>query len=238
MQIVDFTIAHIEQAAQIAKQNYEEERGLLPALPPIDTVPDSLPFVENGLGVAAFEGDMLVGFLCAAGQFKNAFRSTDATGVFSPMAVNGTIGANRANIYARMYQAVGEKWARAGAASHGICLYAHDTETQQQFFRYGFGLRCVDAIRVMDEIDALPCAGCEFTELAPDELPLILSLDHMLDAHMASCPTFILRPSDTQGSFFKKIEHFQSVFFVVKYDGEIVAYAREGGQIALTATKN
>jgi GNAT superfamily N-acetyltransferase len=226
MQIADFTATHIEQAAQIAKQNYEEERGFVPALPPIDTIPDLTPFAENGLGVAAFEGNAMVGFLCAVGPFKNAFRSTDATGVFSPMGVNAAIGENRANIYARMYQAAGEKWARAGAASHGICLYAHDTETQQQFFRYGFGLRCVDAVRGMDEINAPPCSGYDFMELIPDELPQILPLDHMLDAHMATCPTFILRPSDTQVSFSKKIEHFQSVFFVAKHEGKIVAYVR------------
>ena len=77
MQIVDFTVAHIEQAAQIAKQNYEEERGVVPALPPIDAVPDLTPYVKNGLGVAAFDGDTMLGFLCAVGPFPNAFRSTD-----------------------------------------------------------------------------------------------------------------------------------------------------------------
>jgi hypothetical protein len=33
MHIVDFTAAHIEQAVQIAKHNYEEARGFIPALP-------------------------------------------------------------------------------------------------------------------------------------------------------------------------------------------------------------
>ena len=226
MRIVDFTAAHIEQAAQIAKQNYEEERGFVPALPPIDAVPDLTPYTENGLGVAALEGDTLTGFLCSVGPFENAFGSTNAAGVFSPMGTNGAVCVNRAGIYARMYQAAGKKWARGGATSHGICLYAHDLETQRQFFRYGFGLRCVDAIRGMDEIDASPCAGYDFMELTYDELPQILILDHMLDAHMAASPTFIQRPSDTLDSFIKKIEHFQSIFFVAKYNNKIVAYVR------------
>jgi hypothetical protein len=131
------------------------------------------------------------------------------------MGANGAIGENRARTYAHMYQAAGEKWARAGAASHAVCLYAHDTEAQQQFFRYGFGLRCVDAIRGMDEIDTSPCVDYDFTELTPDEFSHILPLDHMLDAHMAACSTFILRPSDTQESYIKKIEHrrFNIIFF-------------------------
>ena len=229
MQIVDFTTAHIEQAAQIAKQNYDEERGFVPALPPIDTVPDLTPYAENGLGVVAFESDTMVGFLCAVGPFKNAFRSTEATGVFSPMGANAAIGENRANTYARMYQAAGEKWARVGAASHGICLYANDAETQQQFFRYGFGLRCIDAIKDIDEIDVPPCVGYDFVELTPDELTQILPLDHMLDAHMAASPTFILRPSDTLDSFTKnKIERFNTIYFTARIQDQMVAYIAAG----------
>ena len=96
MQIVDFAASHIEQTAIIAKQNYEEERRRVPALPPVDVVPNLEQYVENGLGVTAFDGGKIVGFLCAVGPFKNAFRSTDATGVFSPMGFSGAIGENKA----------------------------------------------------------------------------------------------------------------------------------------------
>ncbi len=62
------------------------------------------------------------------------------------MGANAAISENRPKIYAAMYQAAGEKWVKAGAVSHAICLYAHDEELQQQFFRYGFGLRCIAII--------------------------------------------------------------------------------------------
>lgn len=133
MQIIDFTVNHIKAAVQLAKQNYEDERGFVPALPPVDRLPDLNPYAENGLGVAAFEDGTMIGFLCSVPPFKNAFRSTDATGVFSPMGANGAIGENRTMIYARLYQAAGEKWVRAGASSHAVCLYAHDREVQEQF---------------------------------------------------------------------------------------------------------
>lgn len=226
MQIIDFVSTHIEQAAQIALQNYKEECGYVSALPPLDSVPNLTTFAKNGLGVAAFDGGEMLGFLCCVGPFKNAFGSTDAVGVFSPMGANGAIGKNRATVYAHMYQAAGEKWAVAGAVSHGICLYTHDRDSQEQFYKYGFGLRCIDAIRETDEIVAPSCVSYDFNELAPDELPQILPLDHMLDAHMAACPTFILRPSDIVESFIKKIERFRSVFFVAKHKGQIVAYIR------------
>ena len=226
MQIVDFTVEHIEAALRLAKLNYEAERGFVPALPPIDRLPDLYPYAENGLGVAAFEGDMMLGFLCSVSPFKNAFRSTDATGVFSSMGANGAVRENRAKVYARMYQAAGDKWANAGASSHAVCLYAHDKETQEQFFRYGFGTRCVDAIRGMDEITAPPCVGYSFAELTPDEFLQMLPLDHTLDAHMAASPTFILRQSETPESFMKQAGHFHSTYFVAKDNGQIIAYIR------------
>ena len=64
MIILDFSTVHIERATQIAKQNYEAESGFVDALPPVEQWLGLKPFAENGLGVAAFDGDDIVGFLC------------------------------------------------------------------------------------------------------------------------------------------------------------------------------
>lgn len=223
MQIKNFTHTHIEEAMRIALQNYNEERGFTPALPEIESVPDLTPYAENGLGAAAFEGGNMVGFLCCVSPFGNAFRSTDATGVFSPMGVSGAIG-RRGEVFSRLYQAAGEKWAAAGAASHAVCVYAHDLEAQQQFFRLGFGMRCVDAVRGMDSIQTGACEGYEFSAYLPEELPRLHSLDHELDAHMAKSPCFMLRPSHT--SFIKEIENSKPFLMTAKKDGEVIAYIR------------
>jgi hypothetical protein len=53
MRIVDFAAAQIEQAVQIVKQNYEDERRHVPALPFADSIPDMMQYTKNGLGVAA-----------------------------------------------------------------------------------------------------------------------------------------------------------------------------------------
>lgn len=226
MQIVDFSAAHVEQTAQIAKQNYEEERRLVPALPPIVAVPDLAPFAKNGLGVAAFDGDTMVGFLCVIEPFNNAFRSTDATGVFSPMGANGAADENRAEIYARMYQVAGEKWAKAGASSHAICLYAHDTEAQMQFFRYGFGMRTVDALRVTEKIEVPLCEGYIFEELLPNEYTSVFPLNQMLNQHHCESPSFMSRKPDTLESFIDFNAKCGSRFFVAKHGGKICAYLK------------
>jgi len=64
MNIIDFTEAHAEQAMRLAQAAYDRERVHVPDLPAAQ-VPDLRRFAQNNLGVAAFEGDALVGFLCA-----------------------------------------------------------------------------------------------------------------------------------------------------------------------------
>jgi GNAT superfamily N-acetyltransferase len=78
----------------------------------------------------------------------------------------------------------------------------------------------------MDEIHPPSIKGYDFTELNPDEYLQVLPLDHMYDAHMASSPTFIFHPSDTQESFMRKIEYFHPVYYAAKSDGHILAYIR------------
>jgi GNAT superfamily N-acetyltransferase len=127
-----------------------------------------------------------------------------------------------------MYQAAGEKWVRAGAVSHAVCLYAHDKEAQEQFFRYGFGLRCVDAIRDMDEIKSPPCDGYTFCELEKDDFIEILPLEKMLCRHFINSPTFMVKsPIDiedffTAEKFLKNIEGAR--YFIAKEDDLIVAF--------------
>jgi len=226
MRILPFAAEHIEQAAQLALSNYQAKRRHVPVLPPVSVWPDLSGFAANGMGVAAFEGEEMLGFLCAVSPFGNAFRSTDAVGVFSPMHANGAIEKGRARIYARMVQEAGELWAEAGASSHGMCLYAHDLKGQQQLFRYGYGLRCVDAIRGMDAIDVRPCDGFSVCELTEDECTRVLPLVHLLDTHMTASPTFMLRPSATEALFLEDIAQSRSRLFAAQIDGEIVAFIR------------
>jgi GNAT superfamily N-acetyltransferase len=224
MQIVDFATAHIEQAIRIAKQNYDEERSYVPALPPVDKLPNLTPFVENGLGVAAFDGGELVGFLCCCNPWDGAFSIPGLRHVYSPMGANGTVAKNRAKIYARLYQAAGAKWVRAGATINGICLYAHDTEGQALLFRYGFGMRTVDAIRGMDEIVTPLCDGYTFSELAPEDIMTVLPLGNLhVDGYIES-PFFMYREQESEAQFLKDYQRFQSIYFIAQHKEQPVAY--------------
>ncbi len=166
MIIRDFESRHTEEAAEIALDVYNYERAFTQELPEISDIPILKHLSGNGFGVAAFEGGKMVGFLCSVEPFENVFRSTDVRGVFSPMGANGAVMENHGRIYAALYQAAAKKWVKAGAVSHAICLYEHDEEAKRQLFRYGFGMRCVDAIRPMETIDCVVCSGYEFLDFS------------------------------------------------------------------------
>ncbi len=226
MRIVDFRQEYIEDAARLALADYDRQRMLAPHLPTITAIPDLAPLVEGGLGVAALEGDKLIGYLLNWGPFPHAFRSTDAVGVWSPNHANAATCENRAAIYARLYQAAAEKWVRAGATSHGIGLYAWDAEAQALFFRYGFGMRTADGIRGMDEIDAPVPDGFAFRRLVPDEILSALPLQRMLDAHMAESPTFMLRASESADSFLESASQSDARLYAAFTEERIAAYLK------------
>lgn len=240
MIIVDFTREHINMANALALACYKEEHCQVPALPCVDEFPDLTCFADNGLGVAAFEDDEMVGFLCSVMPFNNAFHSTDVTGVFSPMWANAATLKNRANIYAAMYQDAARKWVRAGAVSHGICLYAHDEIAQNQFFKYGFGMRCMDSIRPMEPFDCRTCEEYEFIELSSSEYALAYPLESMLNKHFNNSPTFMNREQETLEAFCDTCIKNHERCFVSLYQGKACAYLKisESGETFITEYPN
>lgn len=201
MNIVTFEKQHIQEAMALALASYNEERRFVKELPQVSRIPDFDRFAGNGLGVAAFENGRMRGFLCCHDPFENAFRATDVRGIFCPAGGNAAISENRCGIYAAMYQAAGAKWVKAGAVSHAVCLYAHDEELRRQFFWYGFGLRCLDAVRPMEPVDCAPCTDHDFSELSQDQWPLVYPLYLALHRHYCQSPFFMNRVPDTQEEF-------------------------------------
>lgn len=100
MNILNFEKQHINEAMTLALANYYDERQCVKDLPQVSEIPDLKGFAENGLGVAAFENEKMIGFLCCYDPFDHAFCATDVRGAFSPMGGNAAASENRARIYA------------------------------------------------------------------------------------------------------------------------------------------
>ena len=190
MEVLDFCSKHIQQAKRLIRENYQEERQAVPVLPTVGELPGLDELAENGLGCAAFEKGEMVGFLACLNPWENAFTTT-ARGTFSPIFAHGAVRSGRAQIYQRLYQAAAQKWADAGISSHSIGLYAHDHEAVGAFFQYGFGLRCVDAIRSMTPVKAPMCEGFSFFEVPDLSRNRVEPLHRMLRAHFEKSPCFM-----------------------------------------------
>lgn len=223
MKIIDFEKKHVESAKLIAAANYYEEREYVPILPSIDSLPDLDYFANNGLGVAAFDEDRLIGFLCCYEPWDNAFNST-AKGTFSPIHAHGSIKENRRLIYQRMYQAAAEKWVKSKITYHAIGHYAHDTESLNAFFTYGFGLRCMDAIRSMEEIECKPYDGIYFEELAKSDVIRVREMRRLESEHMGNSPCFMYSTLEDFKSWLERAEERNSRLFVAKDCEKLIAF--------------
>ncbi len=226
MHIIDFHHHHIEPAAALALACYAEERAHTTILPQADFTPLLRSLSENGLGVAAFDQGRMIGFLLCCEPFDHAFRATDARGVFSPMGAHASITERRSAIYATMYQAAAIKWVKAGAVSHAICLYAHDEELQQLFFYYGFGIRCMDAMRPMAPIACAPCEGFDLRELPRAEYASVYPMDLALNAHYCTSPFFMNRTPDTREEFLADCLQEDTRIFVARRGDELCAFLK------------
>lgn len=224
MIIKDFTREHIADAGALGLAAYEEERLCTSALPAVSSLPDLTGYADNGLGSAAFENGKLVGYLCACLPFDNVFGSTDVKGIFSPMGANGSTKENRERIYAALYQHAAAKWVRAGAISHAVCLYAHDTASVKQFFQYGFGMRCIDAVRPMEMLNCNPHGDYECRELLPSDYEALYPLHQLLHRHYIQSPFFMPRPVDSPDHFLRSCLHGNDRHFGAFCQGTLCAF--------------
>ena len=237
MIIVNFEKQHIDAAKALALANYQEESSHVPELPASPVIPDLDWFAENGVGVAAMEDDRLVGFLCWVGPFENAFNS-GIRGAYVPLHAHGAITQGRERIYQRLYQAAAETWVSQDALSHAVTLYAHDRQALHAFFGYGFGLRCVDAIRAVSPISGASAEGFTFRILPRSELGKVRQLRRLLSAHLMQSPCFMPDDPENVERWIDMAEQRDSQIFVAEKDTEVVAFieVKEEGENFITYT--
>lgn len=231
MQIIDFTADHIEAAARLARQNYEEERGFVPALPPVDKLPDLTYFAENGLGVSALVDGEMIGFLCFYTPWDNAF-TTNSRGTFSPVHAHGAVYENRERIYRRLYQSAAEKLVKMGVGCHSVGLYAHDKQAIETFFTYGFGLRCMDAIRPMEPLPDIQHTDCAFREISKKEVDIITPLRKGLSEHLSKSPCFMAETPQDFEAWLKRAIGRDSRVFIAEKNKQAAAFieVQDGGE--------
>ena len=216
LKIVKLEKEHLAEAEQLALGNYREECSKVNTLPEVTKLPELVRFAQNEFGVAAFEGDTMVGFLGCYNPWDGAFDSS-VKGTFTPIHAHGCVKENRARIYERMYQQMAKLLVEQGALYHGIALYAHDAEAISAYFHNGFGHRCSDAMRKMELIqNIMPTKGISFAELPASEVKQVRELRRELSKHMGESCCFMYTTEREFAEWIVKRESNGSRIFVAK----------------------
>lgn len=233
MQIQPLTESHSEVCAQMFINARRQAQALTPAL---SCPPDDLENVASKLkdllksfpGVAALRDDILCGYLIgfALPEFMSAQR-----GIYCPEWSHAAVGRDRREVYREMYAALSPQWAENGCYTHAITLFAHDSEAVDVWFRNGFGLNGVDAVRDLMPLNVPTNSQIEIRRAAPDDASRLLPLMHNLRRHLAEGPVFLpLLEIDCLAELSTWLEEPNHALWFAQHERKAVAFMR--GQTA------
>ena len=230
LEIKDFSESHIEEAQKLLFQNHKNERECVNTISDIDSMPDLLHFSQNGLGVSAFDGTKFIGYLCAYGPLMNNFNTISTIGIWSPLESNGVIKTDDGKIIAKIYQEAARRWVAVGALDHRIGIFAHNHFLEKQLFNYGFGLRCIDAIRPMEEIETAPLNDIHYKKaINYDDFERMAPLFQLKYKHFEDSPLFMRYPQPYPTSdeiWLNRKMNEEGVMYYAEKDDTIIAYMR------------
>jgi GNAT superfamily N-acetyltransferase len=223
LEIVQFKKEHAAEAMELARLCYLEECGHVPCLPKNAGIPNPERY-DNGLGVAAFLDGKMAGFLCCLKPFDNFFGTSKGT--YVPNNAHAAAIEDRKKIYSRLYEAAADIWVRNGILSHAIGVYSHDVTAIESFFENGFGMRTIDAVRTMDDIDYKSIEGVGYRELREDEYGLINPMRNLLICHLNSSPMFMPHRQIAEEKFLEELSKSPRRYFAAETKGEVIAYVK------------
>lgn len=188
------SVDHAEPAACLVRDRLAALRRSVPELSESCGFPDTLAariarLAGRGPGIAASDGEKLVGFLGAL-PIHYAGRSS----MLSPEWGNGTaleIGPEATRqVLEALYTKAAEKWNAGAVETHLLCLLANDAASLETVSWLGFGRVVCDAMRPLAPV-AQKQGICSVRRADPGDAGFVFDLDGRLHAHLASSPTLL-----------------------------------------------
>ncbi len=228
MKVIPLQLDHLDDAAALFGEQYRALRVQVPVLPiryeqkgvALDLL---AAFFSSSLGVAAFEGGRLVGFL--AGQVLPNFRGKRA--IYSPEWASSAALADSRCIYEAMYAQAAASWVEAGALAHLVVQLAHDRASLEGWHWLGFGMLAADAVRDLHSVEG-PVAGVKIRRGDLADVDLALALNGALRRHIASSPTFLLTEAAGRSHYEEWLANPACSFWLAYQGEEAVAYLEVG----------
>jgi GNAT superfamily N-acetyltransferase len=127
-----------------------------------------------------------------------------------------------------LYALAAARWVAEGRTAHYVLVPASDRALLDAWFRLGFGLQQVHAIRPTRIGYDLP-AGLTIRRAGRDDLDVLAKLDIMLPAHQASSPVFSSAPVPTydqaRAEWEQDFDDQEYTTLVAERDGRVVGSA-------------
>ena len=233
MEIIPLTAERAAEAAALLADNYRALRAAVQSLPERHEDPGAAQqpierALAGGLGFGATESGRLVGYL--AGFRIPRFKGR-AHGFLVPTFGHAASGGDAARVatYRRLYSVAAEEWLRAGLYAHAVQLPAPDAAARELFFRLGFGMIVIDAVRPLPGPSPIPGErpdGTEVRRASVEDAPLLLPLARGLLDHLASAPIFLPREEPTLDEQVEWLKGDDHALWLAFADGDPVGYIR------------
>ncbi|MDP4091242.1 MAG: GNAT family N-acetyltransferase [Bacillota bacterium] len=218
---------YLEDAVKLAQEQYDTEQKHIDALYEKD-----YKSILTGLlgeifrfrnGLVAVERGKVTGYLsfwpARDGFFGNV------KGTFSPIFANAYGGDRRGKLASLLFQYASEEMIKEEVLSYAICVYGHDTEVMTSLSMNGFGIRCSDAVRNVDNpLDIQVNPEYPYQEMHYSEACCLLPLKNSLVRHMGKSPTYFPLEEFSEEEFTALCHKRQSRFFVARDKSEIIGY--------------
>ncbi len=221
-------MAFCEEAISLFKQVYAEAVQAIEILPSdeqmMQLISESVTTLfRHGTGILAFADDHLVGYLLG---WKVSELFGPVKGIFSPMTGHCAIKKNRHEIYAQMLEYGLKSWVKQGYLSFATSVMAYDKKLIDEYFTYGFGLRCIDAIRNA-ELLHVPPSDITIFKAVKEDLKDIVALHKEHHEYYQYSPIFMPRqPEDALADLQEWISHQNHHLWIAKREGKPLGYIR------------
>lgn len=193
IKVIELNENHLESASELFTKYYKEAREKLNILPErYEKKEIILSLLQNihkkSLGVAAIDNGEVIGYL--TGLPIPNFKGTQR-GIYCPEWAHASIGGNRVKAYRAMYEKASAMWVQNGCLTHAITIISHDKEAIDLWFRNGFGMHVVDAVRSLELLPGNINSDIEIRKFKNDNIESVIDLLIGLQRHMASSPIYV-----------------------------------------------
>jgi GNAT superfamily N-acetyltransferase len=144
-------------------------------------------------GYAVIDDGRLVGYLTSWFPIEG-FRGTDRIAAYVPAWGHGVIAGEATEVFGELYGAASVDWAAQRCDVHAGTMLASQTSELDAWFRSGFGMGTVDAVRAIEPVGSTPPHESQIRQATPADVHALARLDGEHVRHYAEPPVFMVPP--------------------------------------------